>query len=132
MPTVGKMKFPYSKKGIKDAKNYAKQSGKPMKVEGNYMGGGKVMPKYRGGGMVPPAGNISLANLLRPSMPQYGDIHAAESSMYRKMRSDAIKRALMERKAKEDSLKKMILAKRISDMINQKGKTPSKVRKKKK
>lgn len=132
MPTVGKMKFPYSKKGIEDAKNYAKQSGKPMKVEGNYMGGGKVMPKYRGGGMVLPAENISLANLLRPSMPQYGDIHATESPMYRKMRSDAIKRALMERKAREDSLKKMILAKRISDMINQKGKTPSKVRKKKK
>jgi hypothetical protein len=61
MPKVGKMKFPYSKKGMEDATNYAKQSGKPMQVEGNYMGGGKVLPKYQMGGPVNPG--------QRPPMP---------------------------------------------------------------
>ena len=61
MPKVGKMKFPYTKKGIEDAQNYAKQSGKPMQVEGNYRGGG-IIPKYNLGGMVP------RGAMPRPSM----------------------------------------------------------------
>ena len=52
MPTVGKMKFPYTPKGIKEASNYSSQSGKPMQVEGNYRGGGKVIPRYQAGGPV--------------------------------------------------------------------------------
>ena len=72
MLKVGKMKFPYTEKGMKDAKNYSKQSGKPMEMEDGgmipeyghggmvkpmmpmYGYGGKVMPKYPGGGMVKP------------------------------------------------------------------------------
>ena len=49
MPKVGKMKFPYTEKGMKDAKNYAKQSGKPMEMED-----GGMMPEYGHGGMVNP------------------------------------------------------------------------------
>ena len=52
MPKVGKMKFPYTEQGIKEAANYAKNSGKPMEMEGNYRGGGHI-PKYQYGGMVP-------------------------------------------------------------------------------
>ena len=98
MPKVGKMKFPYTEKGMRDAQNYSKQSGKPMQVEGNYRHGGRVMPptslatpnaqsmqktkmvnslinnlfpqntmkdggkvipKYRGGGMVSPMNNLA-------------------------------------------------------------------------
>ena len=50
MPKVGKMKFPYTEQGIKDAANYAKQSGKSMEIE--EYGHGGMIPKYRGGGMV--------------------------------------------------------------------------------
>ena len=70
MPKVGKMKFPYSKKGMEDATNYAKQSGRPMQVEGNYMGGGKVLPKYYGGGRVGtrPMGRPMGRPMARPGM----------------------------------------------------------------
>ena len=50
MPKVGKMKFPYTEQGMKDAANYAKQSGKAMEIE--EYGHGGMIPKYRGGGMV--------------------------------------------------------------------------------
>ena len=50
MPKVGKMKFPYTEQGMKDAANYAKQSGKSMEIE--EYGHGGMIPKYRGGGMV--------------------------------------------------------------------------------
>ena len=52
MPKVGGMKFQYTEQGMKEAVSYAKSSGKPMQVEGNYRHGGKV-PKYNLGGMVP-------------------------------------------------------------------------------
>tara|TARA_Y100000593_G_scaffold60362_1_gene111915 strand:- start:1645 stop:2151 length:507 start_codon:yes stop_codon:yes gene_type:complete len=52
MPKVGKMKFPYTSQGMKEAASYAKNSGRPMQIEGSYRGGGMV-PKYQGGGMVP-------------------------------------------------------------------------------
>ena len=52
MPKVGKMKFPYTEQGMKEAASYARNSGKPMQVEGNYRHGGMV-PKYNLGGMVP-------------------------------------------------------------------------------
>tara|TARA_R100001082_G_C4261460_1_gene115752 strand:- start:52 stop:552 length:501 start_codon:yes stop_codon:yes gene_type:complete len=52
MPKVGKMKFPYTEQGMKEAASYAKNSGRPMQVEGNYRHGGMV-PKYQAGGMVP-------------------------------------------------------------------------------
>tara|TARA_R100000458_G_scaffold58762_2_gene67516 strand:+ start:54 stop:416 length:363 start_codon:yes stop_codon:yes gene_type:complete len=48
MPKVGKMKFPYTEQGIKEAASYAKNSGKPMEMEG-----GGMIPKYQAGGMVP-------------------------------------------------------------------------------
>ena len=51
MPKVGKMKFPYTKRGMEDAKSYASQSGKQLEVEG-YRGGG-LIPKYQRGGMIP-------------------------------------------------------------------------------
>ena len=54
MPKVGKMKFPYTEQGMKDAANYSKQSGKAMEIE-EYGHGGMIkpmMPKYKGGGMV--------------------------------------------------------------------------------
>ena len=51
MPKVGKMRFPYTKKGMEDATNYAKNARKPIEVEG-YRGGGRV-PKYQYGGAVP-------------------------------------------------------------------------------
>ena len=69
MPKVGKMKFPYTEQGMKEAASYAKNSGKPMQVEGNYGHGGMVpkykhggmVPKYQGGGMVPMGGpNVPL------------------------------------------------------------------------
>jgi hypothetical protein len=131
MPKVGKMKFPYTQQGMRDAQNYSKQSGKTIEMEG-----GGVIPKYRGGGMVPPSAPSMYRDIQRDvaesSMYKRMKSDATKSSMYRRMQSDAIKKALMEKKAKEDAVKKMILAKRISDMINQKGKTPSRVRKKKK
>ena len=40
MPKVGKMKFPYTEQGMKDAQNYAKQTGKAMEMEG-----GGIIPK---------------------------------------------------------------------------------------
>ena len=52
MPKVGKMKFPYSEQGIKEAASYARNSGKPMHVEGNYRHGG-IVTIYQAGGMVP-------------------------------------------------------------------------------
>ena len=78
MPKVGKMKFPYSEQGIKEAASYARNSGKPMQVEGNYRHGGmvkpmrpmykhggKVMPKYAGGGMVlSPEQKIALTKMM--------------------------------------------------------------------
>ena len=87
MPKVGKMKFPYTEQGIRDAQNYSKQSGKPMQVEGNYRHGGmvkpmrpmykhggKVMPKYEGGGIVREKGIIErladLAALYRNTGPE--------------------------------------------------------------
>ena len=36
MPKVGKVKFPYTAKGKKDAKSYAKKSGKKMKTKKDY------------------------------------------------------------------------------------------------
>ena len=56
MPKVGKMKFPYTGQGIKEAANYAKNSGKPMQVEGNYRHGGMVpnRPNPMGGGLAQP------------------------------------------------------------------------------
>ena len=50
MPKVGKMKFPYTRKGMEEAQNYSKQIGKQMEVEG-YRYGGKV-PRYNIGGLV--------------------------------------------------------------------------------
>ena len=51
MPKVGKMKFPYTEQGIKEAASYAKNSGKAMEMEG-----GGMIPKYQAGGMVPNRG----------------------------------------------------------------------------
>ena len=51
MPKVGKMKFPYTKKGVEEAISYAKQTGKQVEIEG-YRGGG-LIPKYQRGGRIP-------------------------------------------------------------------------------
>ena len=45
------MKFPYTKKGVEEALNYAKQSGRSLEIE-EYPGGGRV-PEYQYGGRVP-------------------------------------------------------------------------------
>ena len=58
MPKVGKMKFPYTEQGMKDAQNYAKQTGKAMEMEG-----GGMIPQYGHGGMVKP---------MMPMKPMYG------------------------------------------------------------
>ena len=76
MPKVGNkktggMKFPYSKKGMEEALNYAKQSGRTMQIENSYAGGGKVMPKYQMGGRVgarPMARPMARAPMQRASM----------------------------------------------------------------
>ena len=47
MPKVGKMKFPYTKKGMEEAQNYSAQTGKPMQVE-KYQYGGRVPEMRRG------------------------------------------------------------------------------------
>ena len=92
MPKVGKMKFPYTEQGMREAQNYSKQSGKPMQVEGNYSHGGmvkpmrpmykhggKVMPKYKGGGIVRGEEIMErlakIATLYRPTpeIVVYGD-----------------------------------------------------------
>ena len=41
MPKVGKMKFPYTEQGMKEAQKYSEDSGKPMEVE-SYQYGGRV------------------------------------------------------------------------------------------
>tara|TARA_X000001388_G_scaffold11344_1_gene6914 strand:- start:1932 stop:2234 length:303 start_codon:yes stop_codon:yes gene_type:complete len=86
MPKVGKMKFPYTEQGMKDASNYAKQTGKSMEMEDGgmmpkyghggmvkpkmpmkpmYKHGGKIMPKYAGGGMVmSPAQKMAMADKI--------------------------------------------------------------------
>ena len=51
MPKVGKMKFPYTKKGVEEAISYAKQTGNQVNIE-EYRGGG-LIPKYQRGGIVP-------------------------------------------------------------------------------
>ena len=61
MPKVGEDNYPYTKKGIKDAREHSKRSGKPLQVERKYAGGGMV-PKYRHGGRVSP-NNSRLAAL---------------------------------------------------------------------
>jgi len=71
MPKVGKMKFPYTEQGMKEAVSYAKNSGKPMQVEGNYRHGGMI-PKYNLGGMVPnrpinPRFRYGLGNRMSPA-----------------------------------------------------------------
>ena len=65
MPKVGGMKFQYTEQGMKEAANYAKNSGKPMQVEGNYRHGGKVMPKYNLGGLVKRALANKLAGMYK-------------------------------------------------------------------
>ena len=110
MPKVGKMKFPYTEQGMKEAANYAKNSGKPMEIEGNYRGGGYV-PKYQYGGMVPnqpmipnqsanPRFRYGLGNRMgagpRPGMrPGMGTPRPMGGGM-----NPAQKRALMKRLAK--------------------------------
>ena len=61
MPKVGKMKFPYTKKGMEEAQNYSAQTGKRMEVE-EYRGGG-LIPKYQRGGLVP-----GMRRGMRPKM----------------------------------------------------------------
>ena len=77
---------PYTEQGMKDAQNYAKQTGKAMEMEGGgmipqyghggmvkpmmpmkpmYGHGGKVMPKYAGGGMVlSPQQRLALVKMM--------------------------------------------------------------------
>jgi len=54
MPKVGRgqkaVNYPYSEKGIKDAMAHSKRTGEPVSME---YGHGGMIPKYRGGGMVP-------------------------------------------------------------------------------
>ena len=62
------MKFPYTKKGMEEAHNYAKQSGRAVEMEGNYRGGGMI-PKYQMGGAVPPRGPMAPRRPMpRPGM----------------------------------------------------------------
>ena len=51
MPKVGKMKFPYTKKGMEEAQTYSGQTGKQVEIE-EYRGGG-LIPKYQRGGLIP-------------------------------------------------------------------------------
>ena len=70
MPKVGKgqkaVEYPYSEKGIKDAMAHAKRTGESVSME--YMGGGKVMPKYQMGGRVGarPMGRPMARPMARP------------------------------------------------------------------
>ena len=77
MPKVGKMKFPYTKRGMEEAQNYARQVGKPMNVEG-YRHGGRVPSR----GVNRPIGNArgmnpnraALENLLRLGYKKGGKV----------------------------------------------------------
>ena len=105
MPKVGNkkaggMKFP-NKKNMNEAFNYAKQSGKPMQVEGNYMGGGKVMPKYQMGG------RVGARPMARP-MARPGRRPMGRPGMGM------------------NPIQKMALRKRISDMMKHGGKVSKK------
>ena len=70
MPKVGKMKFPYTEQGMKDAQNYAKQTGKAMEMEG-----GGMTPKYGHGGMVNPMMSMKPmyghGGMVNPMKPMY-------------------------------------------------------------
>ena len=70
MPKVGGMRFPYTRQGVTEAKSRSRVIGKPVEVEENYMGGGKVhMPKYQYGGRVPGGRPLGLGSRrARPGM----------------------------------------------------------------
>ena len=105
MPKVGKMKFPYTEQGMKDAQNYAKQTGKAMEMEG-----GGMIPKYGHGGMVNPMmsmkpmyGHGGMVNPMKPMYKHGGKVGMGMSPM-----------------------QKMALRKRISDMMMYGGKVKKK------
>ena len=82
MPKVGKMKFPYTEQGMKEAANYAKNSGKPMEIEGNYRHGGMVPNRAipiptPGTGMTPPVnpgtmGGSTIGGGIAPGIDDTG------------------------------------------------------------
>ena len=114
MPKVGKMKFPYTEQGMKDAQNYAKQSGKPMQMEG-----GGMIPKYGHGGMVNP---------MMPMRPMYkhGGM-TPKMPMYKKGGKVMPKYNMGGRVGMGMSpMQKMALRKRISDMMMHGGKVNKK------
>ena len=51
MPKVGKTKFPYTAKGMADAKKMAKAEGEPMKMHQAEMGAAKAAKKMAGAKM---------------------------------------------------------------------------------
>ena len=50
MPKVGKMRFPYTEQGMKEARKYSADSRKPMQIEKYQYGGGVPRPTMRPGG----------------------------------------------------------------------------------
>ena len=57
MPKVGKANYPYTQKGVSDAREHSKRTGEPIDSH-EYSGGGKV-PKYQYGGRVPSGFNLA-------------------------------------------------------------------------
>ena len=108
MPKVGKMKFPYTEKGMKDAKNYAKQSGKPMEMED-----GGMMPEYGHGGMVNPMMRMYKHGGVVPKYPGGGMV----KSMMEMYKHGGLVMSPMQ---------KMALRKRLNNMMMGGGKVHSK------
>ena len=64
MPKVGKMRFPYTEQGMKEAQKYSTDSRKPMQV-GSYQYGGRVPGMRQGlGGRMRPGMNPGLGRGL--------------------------------------------------------------------
>ena len=108
MPKVGKMKFPYTEQGMKDAQNYAKQTGKAMEMEG-----GGMIPKYGHGGMVNP---------MMPMRPMYK--HGGPVPKY--PGGGMVKPMYKHGGPVMNPMQKMALRKRISDMMMHGGKVNNK------
>jgi hypothetical protein len=89
MPTVGGVKFPYTKQGMAKAKAWSQMTGKPIKIEDKYKQGGKLKPldskKNPGLSKLPPkvrnkmgymqeGGKISEEEMLRLMFALGGEI----------------------------------------------------------
>ena len=69
MPKVGDDNYPYTLKGMKDAQEHSKRSGKPVEIT-EYGGGGHV-PKYMNGGRVMQGSPNRMMPRPKPKAPLF-------------------------------------------------------------